>query len=143
MNIDDKIKELFTTIQKQKDEIKNIEIDSKWKTKCSIKVDFRETPINIQTVSLNDLHKIVCFLLNIKQNVDKANELLETCINDYQGFSLDDWISDCIKRSKIIKIKLKTDELSNLEQRLNSIISPEQRREMELEAIIESLKNEN
>ena len=138
-NIDHKIKELFANVQSRKNEIGKIEIEPKWKTTCSIKVDFRETPINIQTVNINDLHKTVCFILNNKNNIAEANQILNMNIDSYQGFSVDDWLSDCIKRSKIIEIKQKRDELENLEKRLNGIISPEQRREMELESIIKIL----
>jgi hypothetical protein len=51
------------------------------------------------------------------------------------GFSYEDWSSDFQTRINKININKKKEELQNLETRLNSLISPELRRELELKEI--------
>ena len=67
--------------------------------------------------------------------------MLETNVKfDWLGFSLEAWISDIKTRVNKIDISKKRDELEKLETRLNSLISPELRNQMELEEITALLK---
>ena len=55
------------------------------------------------------------------------------------GFTVDEWKDDFQTRVNQISIQEKRKELSEIESRLNSLISPELRAQMELEAITELL----
>jgi hypothetical protein len=55
------------------------------------------------------------------------------------GFSVDEWKEDFQTRVNQISVQEKRKELAELESRLNAIISPELKAQMELEAIAELL----
>jgi hypothetical protein len=141
-NIDDKITELFKVVRRQKEEVETAEKESKqsWKTNCSIHFDIVVTPINIQTASEITVKKIVIELLKYKEFSRQAEELLGLeNTTHYDGFSYSDWFADCKKRITVIGLRAKKDKLAEVEKRLKAIISPEQIRQMELDAITESL----
>jgi hypothetical protein len=48
--------------------------------------------------------------------------------------------SDIKTRIEQLQIKIKKDELAILEERVNKLVSPEQRRQIELEQLVEELK---
>jgi len=142
--IDQKINELFAIVRKQKAEVEAAEKETKqsWKTNCSITLPFgrEDSPINIQTATESKIKLIVMGLLKHKEYAAEAEQLLGLeATQDYNGFSYDDWITDCKKRIAVFNIRAKKDKLSTLEKRLNDIVSPEQKRQMELEAITKSL----
>jgi len=140
---DEQVQALFKIVQEKKAEIAKTEKPS-WETNCS----FRYNPNSasedhqIQTVKkVSDLVRIAAFIIEKKQSHDKANEMLETNVKfDWLGFSLEAWISDIKTRVNKIDISKKRDELEKLETRLNSLISPELRNQMELEEITALLK---
>lgn len=51
------------------------------------------------------------------------------------GYSLEDWQHDLRKRADQVRIKARREKLAQLEARLNAIVSPEKRRELELRSI--------
>jgi hypothetical protein len=55
------------------------------------------------------------------------------------GFSIDEWKEDFQTRVNQISVQEKRKELAELESRLNAIISPELKAQMELESIAELL----
>lgn len=60
---------------------------------------------------------------------------------EHDGYAIDDWIADIKTRLNKIQIKSKKDALAALEARLDKIISPELRAEMELAAIEAELQS--
>lgn len=142
--IDQKINQLFEVVRKQKAEVEAAEKESKqsWKTNCSIVMPFGrdETPVNLQTASEDKVKTVVIGLLKHRDYSAEAEQVLGLpSANDYKGFSYDDWIADCKKRIAVLGIRAKKEKLAELEKRLNGIVSPEQKRQMELEAITASL----
>jgi hypothetical protein len=55
------------------------------------------------------------------------------------GYLISDWIDDFKKRIATIQLKEKKEKLKSLEVRLHAIISPEKKRQMELDAIMKDL----
>lgn len=51
------------------------------------------------------------------------------------GYSADDWMHDIGLRISQVTLKVKKERLARAEERLNSLLSPERRRELELAAI--------
>ncbi len=142
--IDQKINELFAVVRKQKAEVEAAEKESKqsWKTNCSIVVPFSrdESPVNLQTANEAKVKAVVVGLLKHRDYTGEAEQLLGLeQTGQYGGSSYDDWIADCKKRITVLGIKAKKEKLAVLEERLNAIVSPEQKRQMELEAIAASL----
>ena len=56
------------------------------------------------------------------------------------SYLVSDWIQDMKTRAAKIQLISEKNELAELESRLQAIVSPEQRRLMELEAIAKSLE---
>lgn len=141
MSIDEKISSLFKVVQKKKEEVALVEKEQNqsWLTNCSFK-GFAQNHTNIQTATENTIFRLTTELLMFRNTAVEANELLctkqEIKIDNY---SVDEWLQDFKKRIAKIQLASKKAELKNLEDRLNSIVSPEQRRAMELEEITKSL----
>lgn len=141
-NIDITIKELLEVIKTKKQELEAIEKESakQWKSPCAVTVD--NNTVNIKVATIPQLVRIITVVLIDRQFAQQAADILQ--IKDplfFQAYSHEDWIDDCKKRMAIITRTDKKKQLAQLEERLNSIVSPEQRRQIELEAIQESIKN--
>ncbi len=123
----------------------SVEADEKklkrgWKTNCSIFIRDRSTAINIQTAKEDVLRLVMRELLISQEYSRKADiELGLEPSNKYDTFTFDDWKEDLSKRMAALQLREKQAELNRLEERLNSIVSPEQRRQLELEAISKEL----
>ncbi len=140
--MDMQIKELFEVVQKQKVEVsENQKLTKKsWNTHGSFKLQ-SATPLNISTATEDQLLKGLTELLAYRMYVDEAQKLLGLSKEiKVDGFSVDEWVEDFQKRIATLQLKAKMDKLKSLEDRLQSIVSPEQKRQMELEAIIKDLQ---
>jgi hypothetical protein len=143
ISIDAKIQSLFCVLNTQKAEVEAAEAETKksWKTNCSFLLNVASTNVNIQTAPLSILIEVQAELLLKAQYYTKAAEMLGV---EYDGkwgnFSISDWQEDLTKRAAIINLSGKKAKLAELEKRLSGIVSPEQRRAMELDAITKSLE---
>lgn len=140
-SIDKKIEELFAVVKAQKAEVEKAEKESKrsWNTNGSFKL-FGSTPINLSTSSEDAIFKALTELLSFKNHAEEANQILG--LNKeikHDGYTVKEWIEDFQKRISTIQLKAKKDKLKVVEERLSSIVSPEQKRQMELEAIMKDL----
>ncbi len=143
-SIDAKITELFGVLNKKKAEVEEAEKASqqKWKTTCDFPSVFGNTqPINIRTQTEAALVELLSDLLVHQNFQHQAIELLGTksIAPTWGGFPIEDWIEDFKTRVAKLQLAAKKKELADLEKRLDAIISPEQRRALELEAITKSL----
>lgn len=139
---DDKVKELFDLVQTKKLAIEKAQKPC-WNTSGSFgySVNSAHDRINIQTVT--DLRKLVdiyAFLIDRKEKSEvSASELGVDYKFSWLGFSVDEWKSDIQTRVDQISIQEKRKELSEIESRLNTIISPELKTQMELELLTKLL----
>lgn len=145
-SIDAEITALFETITKQKKEITLVEKPT-WETNCIFKFPYKsELSANIQVVSdVSELLKILSFLTIESTTFNSlAKELGVSVKYEYNGFTYGQWKKDIENRIKKINIHKEKSKLANLEARLNQIVSPEQRRLLEVEAIKKELaQNDN
>ena len=80
------------------------------------------------------------FLMERRDKSESAAKELGVEYNfTWLGFSVDEWKEDFQTRVNQISVQEKRKELAELESRLNAIISPELKSQMELEAIAELL----
>lgn len=145
-SLDKQIKSIFDELLKRKATVEADEakIKRSWKTTCSLILDGNTPPINIQVASEDKLIDTYAAMLIQQDYRLKASEELGVEFDGMVdgivcGFHIDDWVMDFKKRIAAIHIKSKKRKLSELETRLEAIVSPEQRREMELEAIMKEL----
>lgn len=135
---------LIEEINKRKQEIAKATRPN-WLTNCTFSYDEFNlvNAINLHVESsIPKLISIVAHLLNKQNSFNEAATLLG--ISDlnfkWHGFKVDDWIEDIKTRIVKLQIKTKEDKLRKLEERLNAIISPELKAQMELEQIMKELE---
>lgn len=139
--IDAKVTALFDVLQSKKTELEETKkaISKHWETNGSF-VGSQPSPINIQTASEGTVLGIVSYLLMTQDyQIRAAKELGIAHVSNYGGFPFSAWIQDCKKRIAKLSIESKKTELDELEIRLNAIVSPEQKRQLELEALTKAL----
>lgn len=136
---DEKIDQLLATVKTQRAEVDSTEKVAKrpWETNCSFHPVQASAPINIQTASMDMVHHIMAELL-VKHNASgAAAELLgiPAVAPRYSGFTFEQWTADLQKRVAVITLNEKRKKFDEMEERLNKLVSPEKRREMELAAL--------
>lgn len=140
MNIDEQIDKLMQKVAQKKSEIAKAE-RPKWKTHLSF--TYNNTSVNIGTVTDKEkLIQMMATLICEKTFFDLAKKELE--VSDqfaWQNFSFDDWKDDIKTRLSVLEISRKKKELTTLETKLNSLVSPEQRRLKEIQEIERLLEN--
>lgn len=142
---DDATLKLIEEVKKRKDEIKKIS-RPQWKTNRS----FAYIEGSAQIINLGvekdvpTLVKVASFLRQQESGYNAAAQELDVEAPKFKwdGFVLEDWLSDIKQAVAKLTIKKKQDKLSALEARLDAIITPDLRRQMELEAIQAELNDE-
>lgn len=137
---DETIKKLFDIVQIKKSEIEKLNKPN-WLTNCSLPQS-NGNNVNIHTIS--DPDKIVeayaSILVSEKAYEEASRELGVKFNYKISGYTPEDWKTDLKTRLDKIQIKTKQDELSNLEKRLDALVSPEMKRQLELDEIEKLLK---
>ena len=138
---DVKVQMLIDLVNTKRDEIKKASKPN-WITNSSFRYDEdRAEGFNIQTVT--DTKRFVhalAFLKTREGAFDAAAAELEVKASfDWLGYSLEDWTTDFKTRITKVNISKTKKELALLEDRLDKIISPELKAQMEIEAITKEL----
>lgn len=144
MGADKQIKELFELVEQKRKDIFKVE-KMAWLTNCSFSFEDKNmNNVNIQACSdLSLLTKILGYLKREKHYFDEASKQLNyNGTFKWNNFTYNEWENDIMSRFKKIIVVKEKEKLKDLEDRLNNLISPEYRRELELEQITKILKNE-
>jgi hypothetical protein len=140
-DIDTQITQLFAKVRKDRAELESLEAETKksWVTNCSLPID-DQRPVNIQTASIAALRTAVASLLSHRDYHGKAAKELGVPLYEHVGsYTYDQWLTDCRKRVAVLSLLESKRKLDELEKRLDAIVSPEQRRAMELEALLKEI----
>lgn len=143
-NTDTLVLELLRKVEDKKKQIGNAE-RPQWQTNCSFRYyPDRSESVNILVIrdieDLIDMHAHLTLkksqfeLSTASLNLDKSAFPFR-----YIGFSYDQWVADIETRLARLLITVKREELSKLESRVNALVSPEQRREIELEKLVKEI----
>jgi hypothetical protein len=139
---DEKVRELFDLVQSKKLVIEKAERPC-WKTSGNFGYSANSAHDRITIAMVTDVRKIVEMYAFIMDRKDKSESAAKDLGVEYNftwlGFSVDEWKEDFQTRVNQISVQEKRKELAELESRLNAIISPELKSQMELEAIAELL----
>lgn len=141
-NIDAKVLELFSKVKEKQKKIAKNERPS-WKTNCSFgkNQDSVSDRINLQVIT--DLDRLIDAHVFLKQKLDYWLKSCETLgvksPLKWLGYSFQDWEDDIKYRVSQLQLNKEKKELEVLEARLNSLITVDQRREMELAEIEKEL----
>lgn len=137
--------ELLRKVEEKKQQIGNAERPA-WQTNCSFGYDpSSNARTNIQVVrDVSQLIEMHAFLSErYSTYIESANDLgvsEKEAPFKWLNFSYDEWVNDIKTRLNGLRIKSKRDELAKLEERVNALVSPEQRRAMELQKLVEEIK---
>lgn len=141
---DEKVKKLFDLVQEKKLAIEKAEKPC-WETSCMFGFSGNSAHDRHDVRLITDLRKIVdmyAFLIDRKEKSEKsAKELGVNYDFTWLSFTIDEWKSDFQTRVNQLLLQEKRKELSEIEARLNAIISPELKAEMELESLTDLLKD--
>lgn len=142
---DSVVLQLLEKVEEKKRQIGEAERPA-WRTNCSFGYSQDvNNRLNIQTIKeLDVLLDIYGFLQEKFNRYTAAVAALklekEAPTFKHLGFSFEDWASDIRTRIDGLRIKNKKDELSKLEARVNALVSPEQRRKIELEKLAKEIE---
>lgn len=141
--IDNTIQTLFAKLEERKAKVASLksEIAKSWKTNCAYRLVGAAATTNIQTASVEVVEEIATALVMFSEAREKARKRLDrtTTSDMVQGYSVDDWFSDLSKRLASIDIRTEEAQLAQLETRLNQVLSPEERRRIEVELLTREL----
>lgn len=140
--VDKRVKELFDQVRKDKAAIGKAEKPN-WRTNLTFgySPNSANDRINIQVeTDLRKLTDILAFLTARRNSYIEAAEMLGTPkAFKWMGFSVKEWGEDILTRVNMIQLTKKKQELATLEARLNNLLSPELKQQMELDAIEEEM----
>lgn len=142
MDIDTTIRALFDKLKARKSKVDDlkVQIAKSWKTNGSFLQLGATTPTNIQTASTELIEDLSVQLCVIESGKKAAEERLGRSIEArYRGYSVDDWFNDFQKRLATINIREEEKQIELLEQRLNQVLSPEERRRIEVELLLKEI----
>lgn len=136
---DDAVMALLVKVQQKKDEIKAAKKKPQWKTNLSIGKDAKISQGRVNIMTRTDPNEIIDWyvFLSLKEDyIEKAaDELGLPADLTWLGYSITDWKTDLKSRAAQLSIDEKQREMEALDRRVNKLVSPDQRREMELEAL--------
>jgi len=131
--------DLLKTIQAQKAEISSIQ-RANWQTSCSYKINGHT--VNLQVVTdVSKLVRVAADVIFAKEFHHKSCRELGLDITDtiIDGYSADQWLEDCKTRLARLQLSQKKARLQQMEDKVNTLISPEKRAALELQAIAKEL----
>lgn len=140
--IDQTIQALFTKLADRKAKVAELKeaAAKSWKTNGTFRLLGSSATTNIQTAPQEVIDEVVVHLFIMCNGSQAASAHLKRSIGfKIQGYSLNDWLADVEKRMAAINIREEEKELAALETRLNSVLSPDERRRIEVEMLMKDL----
>lgn len=136
---DDAVMELLVTVQEKKAEIKSLKKRPQWKTNCSFGIDPDSTHDRKNIQVERNPRTIVnwyVFLLEMEERHAQASHELGLPVDlTHLAYPIADWKDDLKARANQLIVEQKQKEMEKLDTRVNMLVSPDQRRAMELEAL--------
>ena len=137
-DMDKLVIDLLRKVEEKKEAIKNNKKKPKWRTNCVWKSEFKN--INIQTVTaISELVALAAHIDSLIKGVELGAKLLDVELEEddkeMHGYPAFDWIEDLKTRTRMLLVAKQEEELADLDKRVNKLVTPEQRRAMELEAL--------
>lgn len=138
LSADDRVKALFAKLQAKKAEVAGAERPvyiTGGQFRYSTNSPSGTIDITVERNILK-LKEIWMFLNERASHNAPANEFFG--INEpftWQNFTVEEWENDLKTRANFIQLKERKAELAELEARINKVVSPELRRQMEMDAI--------
>lgn len=140
--IDQTIQSLFAKLAERKAKVTQLrdEIAKSWKTTGVFRPIGSTSTVNLQTASGDVLDEVAAHVVILSgAQAEAAAKLNRPNKQKIQGFAVADWFSDLQKRFAAIEVREEERQLEALEARLNQVLSPEERRRIEVELLAKEL----
>jgi hypothetical protein len=141
-NIDQTIQLLFTKLAERKAKVADLkaQVGKSWKTNGTFRMIGAQATTNLQTASTELVEDIAIQLCTLELGSAQAMTRLGRPVSaKIQGYTIADWFADLTKRLATIDVRVEEQELAALEARLNQVLSPEERRRIEVEMLAKEL----
>jgi hypothetical protein len=141
-DVDQTIQTLFAKLNERKAKITQLKQDiaRSWKTNGAFRLIGATSITNIQTASVETIEEIAVHISMIESSRTTAGERLGRQITaNISGFTAAQWFDDLTKRLATIHVREEENQLGLLEARLNQVLSPEERRRIEVELLAKDL----
>ena len=142
MNIDLQIRTLFEKLAERKKKVEELKVHQgkAWKTNCTFRLLGSTSTVNIQTASHDTIVECAVQLCIVTgASAEAAKRLDIACVDKQHGYPAAAWFDDFQKRLATINIRDEEAQVQLLEQRLNSVLSPEERRRIEVELLLKEI----
>lgn len=135
--LDDKVLELLEEVKVKKERISSL-AKIRYETKLTFSMPDGKQ-INLNTVL--DVNKLIYYFSVIKNQIDLMESSakflgVEKFDNKFEGYTLEEWTTDFKSKIDLINIKQMKEDLKIKEDKLNSLISEDKRKELEFESIL-------
>lgn len=140
---DDLVHELQVVLENKKSELKKLKNQSKFKTNRILPQE--DGGVNLATI--NDMKTLIRVAGQIKQQKKQYEEIVKQFSIEKAPeftigiYSVEDWLSDIELQINKLNIKVKEEVIKKLEERLESIMSPELKAKREIAKITEEISN--
>lgn len=137
--LDKKVLDMMAKVKAKRAEIRDL-AKPQWKTTCSLQLPGWDR-LNIQVeTDINRLALAFGTLRLIGDGLKIAAKELDCKIDlRWNNYGIEDWLSDIQQQVKRVGLNEEKKKLAAMETKLNTLMSPEQRRQMELEDLEKEL----
>lgn len=139
---DKQIEEIIKKIEAKKVEIEKDRkiVGENWKTSTRFMINGKE--MNLKVAKIDDVKMLTLHLMRLQQEEEGVSALLEIESNKkVNGYTFENWISDCKKRVKTIQLDEKVKYLEEKTKVVESYYSEDKRRQKLLEKTLADLKD--
>lgn len=142
-NLDAVVRGLFDKFEARKKSVEALRatLSAKWATNCQFpRIGGYATSTNLQTASREVIEACARELAVLQLAEGEVEKQLKiTGSAKHGGYAFTSWWADMARRMAAIQVSGEEAELATLEQRLEQVLSPEERRRMEIERLAASL----
>ena len=142
IDADKQIEEIIKKIEAKKVEIEKDRkiVGESWKTSTRFMINGKE--MNLKFAKIDDVKMLTLHLMRLQQEEEGVSALLEIESNKkVNGYTFENWISDCKKRVKTIQLDEKVKYLEEKTKVVESYYSEDKRRQKLLEKTLADLKD--
>lgn len=137
-DLDEKVLALLKEVETKRTEISKLSNKITYETKLTFVLPDGKQ-INLNTIL--DVNKLIYYFSIIKnqiETIESSAKLLgiENFQSKFDGYSLEEWTTDFKTKIGLINIKQLKDNLKIKEEKLNSMISEDKKKELEFEKIL-------
>lgn len=139
MSIDTQIRDMFDKLAARKAKVDTLKasVAKSWKTTGTFRQFGQQATTNLQTATADIIAEVATQIELLSAASAIAYKKLDLGEpGNIQGYSVDAWYADLNKRMATINLRTEEQALATLETRLNSVLSPEERRRIEVELLL-------